>query len=331
MKTKRLNDISYLRSFAIIAIVLYHSFCPYMRWDFVESDYNGIYHSIFNIWLGARMPLFLFISGYLFSHLLNNKGKYTSYSNFILNKGKRLIIPYLVFATLLMLSHHSFSWSNLAKGYWHLWFILMLFWSFLITWPLKYFNKPSIHLFLLIVFTACSFYAKPNIEFGIKYLAYYYIWFYWGYILVLYKQKLKFLFNTKAITISIGIWFTTCFVRDYFGIPYEHLMLLTRYISNLAFIIAMFASIRLLTEKGILNEHPFIEQLNINSYGIYIAHIWIITLLFNGSSPINIWIKAMALNWPIAFPIVLFIFTFLSSLYISNIVLRTRIGKFLLG
>jgi fucose 4-O-acetylase-like acetyltransferase len=119
MENKRLTDISYLRTVAIFAIVLYHSFCPYMDWKFVSSSYNPTYNSIFKVWFGARMPLFLFISGFLFSYLLFVKNKYQSFTGFVWNKTKRLLIPYLIFATLIMLSHDKLSWVYLKNGYWH--------------------------------------------------------------------------------------------------------------------------------------------------------------------------------------------------------------------
>lgn len=331
MKTKRLNDISYLRSFAIIAIVLYHSYCPYMGWHFVETDLNSTYNSIFNIWLNARMPLFLFISGFLFSHLIHYKGKYQSYSEFILNKAKRLIIPYLAFACLLMLSHHNLSWNRLFSGYWHLWFLLMLFWSFIITWPMKNIKKPLVHLLLLISFTLSHFYAKLELDFGIKHLAYYYIWFYWGFVVVLYKEKLGFIFTPKAVIMSILIWITTSYVIDAYYLYSKDLTLLIAYMSNLSFIFSMFISTHLLIKMGILKEHPFINTLNKNSYGIYIAHIFIITSLFNGGTFINVWVKSYSNEWPIIFPLLLFTVTFASSLIISNYFLKTKFGRFLIG
>lgn len=331
METKRLTEISYLRSFAIIAIVIYHSFCPYMRWQFVESDYNATYHSIFSIWLGARMPLFLFISGFLFSYLLHQKNKYKSYPGFIANKSKRLILPYLVFASLLMLSHNSFSWVNLMRGYWHLWFILMLFWSFLITWPLKLIKNSKAHILILIVFTAISFYAKPNIEFGIKYLAYYYIWFLWGYFIAIYKDNLTIFFSKKAILIYLLCWFVTCFIRDYFGIDQAHILYPVRYLSNLSFILASYSTIHILTKKGVLYEHPYINALNQYSYGIYIAHIWIITMLFCSNKDLSFKINNWAEKWPIIFPFILSLISFTGSVILTRLFLKTKPGRFLLG
>jgi fucose 4-O-acetylase-like acetyltransferase len=327
MEKNRLVEISYLRTLAIISIVFYHSFCPYMRWNFVESELNNYYASVFSIWFGARMPLFLFISGYLFSHLLHNKGKYTSYGKFILNKTKRLLIPYLIFATLLMVSHNNVSLPNLTKGYWHLWFILMLFWCFVITWPLKFVSKISIHALLFITFLAISFYLKTRIAFGIQYLVHYYIWFYCGYLVAIYRKMLSVIFQPKPLILICGLWFSLCFVRDYYGISTEHLKQAARFISNLSFILFAFGVFHLLTKKGILTEHPLISLMNKYSYGIYIAHIWIITLLFFKID----WITDIATNQPIIFPISLFIITIGSSFLATHLFLKTKIGTYLVG
>lgn len=84
---KRFSNISFLQFIGPILVILGHSA-------------NGIpipdvYHVFSKVWIYLfHMPLFFFISGYLFSYrgALNNK----SYPGFLNDKFQRLLIPYLI-------------------------------------------------------------------------------------------------------------------------------------------------------------------------------------------------------------------------------------------
>lgn len=73
------------------------------------------------------MPMFVFASGYLYSMLLS-KGRYESVSRFFNNKIQRLLIPYFIWGTLLLvLLPNQYTPKMLFYGISHLWFLLMLF------------------------------------------------------------------------------------------------------------------------------------------------------------------------------------------------------------
>lgn len=87
--------ISVIQSIGILLVVIGHSFYAYSN-DCIIHKWIYSFH----------MPLFMFISGYLLRYTLAYKGislKKMSFSDrnrFVLNKFKRLIVPYIVVSTL---------------------------------------------------------------------------------------------------------------------------------------------------------------------------------------------------------------------------------------
>ncbi len=171
-KTDRLNDVVIIRSLAIIMVVAFHAY--YMM--FVPAHfpktmgmYHDMYYTINCIILQFRMPLFILISGYLFSHLENDRGKYATFKDLLKNKFKHLVIPFFVFATMFMLTTNDFSWEPYYSwGYSHLWFITMLFWCFIFTRLLSFLpfsKKYWFKAFVLVVFFMLNLWPKLNIPF----------------------------------------------------------------------------------------------------------------------------------------------------------------------
>lgn len=85
-----IKEISVLQSFAITLVVLGHSviagvdFGPVISW---------LWHFIYSF----HMPLFFTLSGYLF---LYTGGTKANFRGFLINKTKRLLVPYVVLSTL---------------------------------------------------------------------------------------------------------------------------------------------------------------------------------------------------------------------------------------
>lgn len=85
---------------------------------------------------------FTLVSGYLFCFLKYEKGKYWAWGDFLKNKAKRLLVPYLFTAGVWVIPigyyFFSFGWSDIIKRFAlatspnQLWFIVMLFDVFVI-------------------------------------------------------------------------------------------------------------------------------------------------------------------------------------------------------
>ena len=69
-ENKRLNEVSFIRIFAILSVVVGHSIIVYTGWGWyimpVNSSFLNEVKKIIDIY---QMPLFISLSGYLFYHL----------------------------------------------------------------------------------------------------------------------------------------------------------------------------------------------------------------------------------------------------------------------
>ena len=188
-KSGRLNDVVIIRSLAIVMVVAFHAYYMMMTPGHLPKSadmYHEMYYNLHVFILKFRMPLFITISGYLFSHLENDRGKYATVNDLLTNKFKRLIIPFFVFATIFMLSINNFIWEPYYSWeYSHLWFIAMLFWCFIFTRAQSFlpFSKDSwwkstllIVFFILHTGLGIKFHL-----FGLQNFLIWYFWFYFGY------------------------------------------------------------------------------------------------------------------------------------------------------
>ena len=89
-----LNFIAYLQIIGIILVVLGHSFHEF------PDGHNGTTMIIYRFFYSFRMPLFLFVSGFLllFTTEVNHSNKTTL--GFIKNKLKRLVFPMMVLTAI---------------------------------------------------------------------------------------------------------------------------------------------------------------------------------------------------------------------------------------
>ena len=131
---ERLLDISLLRVISIVAVVAFHVYGMMYADHFPKS--KDLYHQIYWTWnqcglINIAMPMFVFVSGYLFAFLMR-KGKYPTFGALLKNKIKRLLLPYFVFGLIMMATTGNFRPLDLFSGcYWHLWFLPMIFWCFI--------------------------------------------------------------------------------------------------------------------------------------------------------------------------------------------------------
>lgn len=93
---ERLLDISLLRVISIVAVVAFHVYGMMYADHFPKS--KDLYHQIYWAWnqcglINIAMPMFVFVSGYLFAFLMR-KGKYPTFGALLKNKIKRLLLPY---------------------------------------------------------------------------------------------------------------------------------------------------------------------------------------------------------------------------------------------
>lgn len=342
-KTNRLNDVVIIRSLAIVMVVAFHAYYMMMvPGHFPKSAqmYHDMYFNLNALILQFRMPLFIMISGYLFSHLENDKGKYATFKELFRNKFKRLIIPFFVFATIFMLSINNFSWEPYYRwGYEHLWFIPMLFWCFIFTRLQSFLPFSKSYWWkgiLLVVFFCLN--LVPHITVPLVALPNFlrwYFWFYFGYQLYLNRNSVygfinehKYLYSIILLGIfAIGCWYKCNFVCDdsvhtwYTETANLSVVLLFWYWINYSLIYNFNGGKHI---KGF-------NWLNRHAYGIYVFHNWLQPFMISTTAIGLFGLEAFALEYPILFPFIFFISSFVLSLGMTWLLLRTRIGRFLIG
>lgn len=185
---RRLNEVDVLRPFAIFLVVVLHCFTVYWgKW----SPFTGFEPCTTYKWIAATsfsftMELFVMLSGYIFGYQLIVLNKEFTLKSLAKNKLKRLIVPSIVFGTLYAL---IFYWNKdfftavykVLNGAGHMWFLQMLFWCFILGYPL-YKSEMSEKHKLLILIGAIAI-STVNIPFRLDNALYYLFFFYLGIIL----------------------------------------------------------------------------------------------------------------------------------------------------
>lgn len=334
-KKEHLDNISILRVFCILVVVFFH--CYGMM--YAESHFPNtvsIYHNLYYfpnqcIFIKIAMPLFVFISGYLFDFLLE-KGKYPSWGNLLKKKGIRILLPYFVFGLFFMATTNSWHPLSLFNGgYWHLWFLPMLFWCFIAGYGIfKLRCSTWIELILLTIAFIGSLYKNndfiPN-WFGLHYLTSWFYYFYLGVIVYKYRNAISLLLGKYKLPIIMLL--SSIFIICFFPVEYDD----RTWYGNLA-VTACIISINYLTNNINWQRYkttPYILKFSAYSFGIYIWHNWVALILISKTSQRLFSLAALATNHTILFPLCFSIVTLVISLCLSSIMLKTKIGKFLIG
>lgn len=171
INSRKYEELSFLRIFGTILVIFTHAFYVYTYGDlkyFNSDSVDYIRFLIEKIINSFNMPIFCAISGFLFAFQIKQKEK-IRYSSFIKKKFKRLIIPYIAFAPITLLSVRGFLDFNLHKALMpigHLWFLMMLFFTFVLVFPIKRSLTHPIHslLILLIAFLLSAIPFPSNIN-----------------------------------------------------------------------------------------------------------------------------------------------------------------------
>lgn len=139
-----LNNCTFVKTVLMILVVLYHSMAFWTGGWFtaVLTDAEpGL--TMVTRWMNTfHIYGFALVSGYLFYYLKEEKQKYAEFWPFVVNKAKRLLIPYLFVSVIWVIPVGFFFYRYdaltilknyaLAQSPSQLWFLVMLFFVFVI-------------------------------------------------------------------------------------------------------------------------------------------------------------------------------------------------------
>lgn len=328
---KNLNDVALLRVYAVLTLVAWHSYCSYICWGIADTPMSPVYTIFFHFFTpDANMPLFTFISGYLFYYLLKEKKHYNRFKTFLSNKTHRLLIPFLILGSLTNILSYNKNIIDLFYGKPnHLWYYLMLFYCFIICYIIETrFNSKINKLLMCLSFIGAFImqFIKTggpltiNSPLGIFLPMYYYHYFYSGFLVYKYKEKI--ILNIKKYWWIITILYIISCLYTRYLLPiaaYSYILLLLT-LANSSFFIK---------KMEISQFSNIIFQIGKYSFGIYVFHQWIIWNITRVPSILS-QIQPLMIKYDIFFPLVLFIFIFILSFLLTKISVKTKIGKYLL-
>lgn len=244
-----------------------------------------------------HMPLFILVSGAIFG-LCIEKGKYTNIPSFIVNKAKRLLLPYFFFGIayvapamcLLGLTNqsfleYSFKGIILSLNSRHLWYIFALFFIFLLAIfarPLLIKSRKSRFLVLVLSGVLYLLSSKLPYEFQISTSFSYQLYFFVGVILnyeytFVQKvfKKLFFVFFLTPIALAGMFVFNPNIITD----------LCYKFLGIIMVIFIGYCIVKWF--EGFTDTYVY-KIISKNSFGIYLFNPIIIYIFYYFLGPIDI-------------------------------------------
>lgn len=345
----RLAEIDVIRAFTAAIVVFFHAYnmmyAPSHFPDTVEI-YREKYYWFNSICLWFHMPLFIFVSGGVYGYLYHIKGKYREAYPFIWNKVKRLLLPYIVFAVVFMITTNAWSWKGIWGGnYSHLWFLSMLFWCFVGIAMINRFKSLIHRIIPSSIFTALiltlSFVGLliPKSDYNLLGIAYFYKWFFWyylGYFIYTNRDKAyafikKSMILPYVLPLAYGccMWYMVTKVSMYSD---DNRTVISE-IGFASIVIWLWYMLCLLIETfgSSWPQCKLIKELSACSFGIYIFHNWIEPYMISRTAQRLLPLADWAANHTVLFPLIFSLLALLISYVMTKVVLMTKPGRALIG
>ena len=336
----RLFEIDVLRTICIILLLLDHSFAIFSgAWPTPDKiDFIPTYYWLGKFFYSFMLPLWVFISGYLWGLQIIGKQKIPNFKSLLLNKIRRLLLPCYLFGGLYLIVTGRISsifslmgCFSYLSGVLHLWFLPMLFWIFILSFMLLKLKIRGKYLFFILLFV--SLLSWHVMSLGILTATYYLFYFYMGFLCFKRKKSICKYNSTKNI-LCLASLFLIAFVLSSSleplvssaGLPISFKRAQTEFLSNLVrfpreFLGVILSYLLILKYINRIKKYmPIISFLAKRSFGIYLFHQFILMYMyyqFPYISLINIWIL----------PFLAFFVTLLISLFAIFIFSKTRIGR----
>lgn len=330
MKKKLLPDVVAIRLLLIVLLVMEHSFAVYSgAWSLPQ----GLHEVEAYWWIGwtaysFMLEAFIFISGYIFGYQIRTRdGGRIDLQTGVVKKAKRLMIPSILFSILYYLMFKfqpGFSWDlvlDILKGMGHLWFLPVLFLCFVLVYILEKLRLPHGVVLGLAVISGVVF---PKIPW------YYFMFFYVGYVVQRDDISLKKLYDKKPIAVLSILYLAVFITSKLFlnDVPNHSWLEYAARIANVVYasagLLAVFALFNYLIERGAMRLSDRAVKLSGYCFGVYIFHQFLILLIVENPFMIGLW-GTYVLPW------VAFAASLAGSMLLTGLMLKTKVGRFLIG
>ena len=318
MGKRNLIYIEALRTFALLGVIFFHVM-GMLKGKLANADvpeFSTIMRAS-GYWVGIAVPLFLFIAGYLYNR---PSGKSQTIA-FIKKKAMHLLLPYVVFTTLIMLTSGFFSFRELVGGdFWHLWFLTALFWCFIVSLCVDYSSKWGI---VVLVFALVLSLVEIPRFLGISDFVQWYHFFVLGAVVKSYPVIMKTVGRYYIWTVLLVIYFfIKVFIPFHYGQPS-----VVHSIAESAVIIVVWL---IFTKLKQIKSRVFLA-VGECSMGMYILHYWLLIYMLSSTSfrMFNI-IRFMEIC-PWGTVMVIVGVTFALSFVVAKVARINKLGRLLLG
>lgn len=318
MGKRNLVYIEALRTFALLGVIFFHV-AGMLKGKLTNAnipEFPAIMQTS-SYWVGIAVSLFMFIAGYLYRRPV---GK-LQIMQFVKKKSMHLLLPYVVFAILIMLTSGFFDFGELLSGdFWHLWFFTALFWCFIFSLCIDYSSKWGI--VILVASLICSIVEIPRIL-G---LSNFVQWFYFFALGAVVKSHPTVMTAIKRN--HLWLLLLLMYVAVKIAIPFHYRQpSIVHTMSDSAAILVIWL---IFINLNKIKSGVFLA-IGENSMGIYIMHYWLLIYILSGTSFRIFDISQFMESCPWVTVIVIVIVTFVISIAIVAISRMTRMGRLLLG
>lgn len=333
--TQRLDNLAIIRALAIIVVVAFHGYG--MMYTHFDEATNRMYSDIYewfnqSVLICIAMPMFVFVSGYLFSYLLA-LGKYGTWSELIRKKAQRILLPYIVFSWVFMAT--TGDWHPMKPiiygTYWHLWFLPMLFWCFIFYYGFYragllqklWFTIPL----LIISFLGVSAPKFVPMYIGLHNVSKWFFWFLLGGMVCQYKDiVIATLSRYHSYLLLIAAYLVYAFtgLREYGEETWYSTL------GNASMVVAIWY-LSTLVDWSRLKISSYLINFSASSFGIYIFHNWVEHQLLSNTSKHLLHLDVLAASHEIVFPFCFFLVSLFISWLLTRLLQMTRFGRYLIG
>ena len=335
MKPDFKPDIAILRLLAIVIVVAFHAYGMCYAEGHLPQPLPKNYQETYEwfnqyIPINVAIPLFVFVSGCLFGIQLQ-KRKYRSLWQVAKDKFLRLGVPYYIFLPIMMATYSGFELEPyFTGGYWHLWFLPMLWWLFIVTYLLYPIFSPgkmwmAFSLLLCTYIFALMGMFLPHL-FGLHHLNEQLCFFLLGVIVMRNDDRIISTFKRYHLAYPMIILYLITII--FFPTEYGDV--------SVPFLIGSTSAILVLWyffQKIPWNRYqltPLLLPISACSFGIYIFHNWVEVYLISSTAQRLFPIAEFAGYHIVLFPIVFTLTAFVISFVLTKMLLMSKIGRLVL-
>lgn len=333
----KIDNCTFVKTILMLLVIVYHSCLFVSEGWFPVANKESTVLSYLADWLNSfHIYTFTLVSGYIYCYIRNEKKAYKNYKQFVIKKAKRLVVPAIIISVLWaapicwLLFHYDV--NELVRKFIlaiapnQLWFLWMLFWVFIICYPiidkvpLWVSGVGSVFLYFIGNFGG---YIMPN-YFQIWTGCAYVIFFWLGYML---REKRELLLLDKIhpfvwLLMDILLFVVIQFLKGDFSVPIKALGFGLNFALCVVGSLMAFSVLQKIAGMVRWRDNKVFNLLSKRSMTIYLFHQQIIFLaiyLINARLPLFVQF------------VIYIVCGIIIPFFISSLLLRCRITRFMIG